>query len=125
MLLVKDFGKTHDFYTEVMGLVPVWGDRGGPYASFAAAAGQEPAFAIFLAENMAAYEGYGLAAGEGGDKIQLVVPCADVDKTYEALKAKGVTFLGAPQTIEDWGMRCVVLRDPEGNLIELNDSGSA
>ncbi|NLW78581.1 MAG: glyoxalase/bleomycin resistance/dioxygenase family protein [Ruminococcaceae bacterium] len=124
-LLVKDFAKCYDFYTEAMGLVPVWGDRNGPYTSFTGAAGAEPNFAIFLVANMALYEGYAPPQNGGGDQVQLVLPCDDVDKAYIELKAKGVEFLGEPQTIEDWGMRCVVLRDPEGNLLELNDSGSA
>ncbi len=42
---------------------------------------------------------------------------ADVRKTYEELKAKGVTFLGEPQT-EDWGT-AVIFQDSEGNRFVL------
>jgi len=31
----KDFGKCYDFYKEILGLVPISGDRNGPYTSFA------------------------------------------------------------------------------------------
>lgn len=123
--LVKDFGAMYDFYTGVMGLAPVWGGREGPYASFAAPGAEAPTFALFQAENMTRYEGYTLPAGGHADTLQLVVPSKDVDADYERLKALGASFLGPPQSIEDWGMRCAVLRDPEGNLIEINDSGSA
>ena len=35
VLVRKDYGACFDFYTEKMGLVAVWGDRNGPYTSFA------------------------------------------------------------------------------------------
>jgi len=46
ILVRGDYGKCFDFYTEKLGLVPVWGDRNGPYTSFAVAEGQPPCFAI-------------------------------------------------------------------------------
>jgi len=47
------------------------------------------------------------------------IPSDNVDEDYKRLKEAGVEFLGEPQTIEDWGMRCVYFRDPEGNLLSL------
>ena len=35
ILVRKDYGACFDFYTEKIGLIPVWGDRNGPYTSFA------------------------------------------------------------------------------------------
>lgn len=35
ILVRKNYGECFDFYTEKIGLVPVWGDRNGPYTSFA------------------------------------------------------------------------------------------
>ena len=43
----------------------------------------------------------------------------NVDETFAALKAKGVTFISEPTDMPDWGMRTLYLRDPEENLIEL------
>jgi catechol 2,3-dioxygenase-like lactoylglutathione lyase family enzyme len=43
----------------------------------------------------------------------------DVDAAYEALKAKGVTFL-RPPTDQAWGLRTAHFADPEGNLWEIN-----
>ena len=43
----------------------------------------------------------------------------NVDETFAALKAKGVTFINEPTDMPDWGMRTLYLRDPEENLIEL------
>ncbi len=56
------------------------------------------------------------------DTVVAVIPSDDLEKDYKRLKEAGVQFLGEPQTIEDWGMRCTYFRDPEGNLFELNDA---
>ena len=45
----------------------------------------------------------------------------DVDGEYERLKAKGVTFLSAPQSIGNHGLRSVYLRDPDGNIVEFQE----
>ena len=47
ILVRKDYGECFDFYTEKLGLVPVWGDRNGPYTSFAVSGDAPPCFAIF------------------------------------------------------------------------------
>ena len=56
------------------------------------------------------------------DTVVAVIPSDDLDKDYQRLKDAGVIFLGEPQLVEDWGMRCTYFRDPEGNLFELNDA---
>lgn len=58
------------------------------------------------------------------DTIVAVIPTLDLDADYSRLKKAGVIFLGEPQYIEAWGMRCTYFRDPEGNLFELNDAGN-
>ena len=129
-VLVKDFQGSFDFYKDKLGLFPIWGDRNGPYTSFATEEGGTPKLALFLAELNTIYQGYA-APGDGArgdavpDRVQLIIPSDDVDRDYEALKAKGVAFIGPPQTIDDWMMRCAWFRDNEGNLIEINDGDSA
>ena len=56
------------------------------------------------------------------DTVVAIVPTTDLDGDYRRLKQAGVEFLGEPQHIEAWGMRCTYFRDPEGNLFELNDA---
>ena len=56
------------------------------------------------------------------DTLVAVIPTLDLDGDYLRLKEAGVTFIGEPQFIEEWGMRCTYFRDPEGNLFELNDA---
>ena len=123
ILVRKDYGECFDFYTEKIGLVPVWGDRSGPYTSFSVKEGEPPCVAIFSGANMSMYKGYEQPDGYmNPDTIVAVIPSNDLDKDYKRLKEVGVPFLGEPQMIEDWGMRCTYFRDPEGNLFELNDA---
>jgi lactoylglutathione lyase len=56
---------------------------------------------------------------EGGPRGLLAASVADVDATYEELKAKGVTFV-RPPTDQPWGLRTAHFTDPEGNLWEIN-----
>jgi lactoylglutathione lyase len=58
---------------------------------------------------------------EGGSRMLLAAGVEDVDAAYEALKAKGVTFL-RPPTDQPWGLRTAHFADPEGNLWEINQS---
>ncbi len=51
------------------------------------------------------------------DTIVAVIPTLDLDADYSRLKKSGRDFLGEPQYIEAWGMRCTYFRDPEGNLL--------
>ena len=122
ILVRKDYGTCFDFYTKKIGLVPTWGDRNGPYTSFAAKEGDPPCFAIFAGANMSMYKGYEQPLGNTQpDTIVAVIPSDHLDEDYQRLKEAGVEFLSKPQFVEDWGMRCTYFRDPEGNLFELMD----
>lgn len=123
VLVRKNYGECFDFYKEKMGLTVVWGDRNGPYTSFAASEDGAPCFAIFAGEAMTMFQGYEQPKGSASpDTVTAVIPTADLDGDYHRLLEAGVTFLGEPQFIEAWGMRCTYFRDPEGNLFELNDA---
>jgi len=122
ILVRKDYGACYDFYTKIIGLVPTWGDRNGPYTSFAIKEGEKSCLAIFAGTNMPMYKGYEQPIGTTQpDTVVLVIPTANVDEDYTRLKEAGVQFLGEPQTINDWGFRMAYFRDPEGNLFELMD----
>lgn len=123
ILVRKNYGECFDFYTDKIGLTAVWGDRNGPYTSFAVDKDAPPCFAIFNGENMSMFKGYNQPVSNSQpDTVVAVIPSDDLEKDYKRLKEAGVQFLGEPQTIEDWGMRCTYFRDPEGNLLELNDA---
>ena len=120
ILTRKDFGACYDFYKEKLQLIPTWGDRNGPWSSFATNEDKDYIFALFEGQAQSAYDGYVQpTTTTQPDTITLGIPCDNVDEGYKRLKEAGVEFLSEPQTIEAWGMRCVFLRDPEGNLLSL------
>jgi len=118
----KDYGACFDFYTEKIGLVPVWGDRNGPYTSFAAKEGEPACFSIFAGANAAAFKGFKHPeATAQPDTLVASIPTDDVARDYQRLKEKGVEFLGEPQFMKEWGgFYITYFRDPEGNLFALN-----
>jgi len=125
VLVQKDYGVCYDFYKEKLGLIPTWGDRNGPYTSFAVAEGEPNCFSIFLGSDMAHVNGYAQPTRNNHtDTISITIPSEDVQADYEMLKAKGVEFLSEPQYFENWGgFTSVYFRDPEGNLFDLTNGG--
>lgn len=123
ILVRKNYGECFDFYKDKLGLVPVWGDRNGPYTSFAISSETTPCFAIFEGDAMPLFKGYEQPSSKvQPDTICAIIPTENLDEDYARLKDAGVVFLGEPQFIEEWGMRCTYFRDPQGNLFELNDA---
>jgi catechol 2,3-dioxygenase-like lactoylglutathione lyase family enzyme len=53
----------------------------------------------------------------GLDHVSFTVD--DVDATYRELRERGVEFKGEPATLEEWGIRTVAFRDPDGNSLFL------
>ena len=119
-LLVKDYKKCFKFYTEQLGLEPIWGDENGCYAAFKVADGIE-GLAIFVSDLMAPAVGKLEKTLPFGyrEKMMVSFEVENVDDTYQAFLAKGVNFINQPIDMPDWGMRVVHLRDPEENLIEF------
>ena len=118
-LLVKDYKKCFDFYTEKLGLEAVCNFE-GCYASFKVAEGIE-GFAMFVSDFMASVVGNAEKSQPTNcrEKMMISFEVENVDETYKALSAKGVRFINQPVDMPDWGMRVVHLRDPEENLIEI------
>ena len=119
-LLVKDYKKCFQFYTEQLGLEPLWGDENGCYASFKVADGIE-GLAIFVSDYMAPAVGNVEKTQPIGyrEKSMISFEVENVDDTYQTFLEKGIQFINEPIDMPDWGMRVVHLRDPEENLIEF------
>ena len=49
----------------------------------------------------------------------IVLESADLDGTFEKLKAKGAE-VAQPPTDQPWGMRDAAFRDPAGNMVRIN-----
>jgi catechol 2,3-dioxygenase-like lactoylglutathione lyase family enzyme len=119
-LLVSDFDTMFRFYRDVMGFDVTWGEEGSGYADFKAGDGTQ--LAINQRSVMAAVvrsESLPLAA-EPIDRFALIFGVQHVDGAVEHLSGRGATFVTEPADRPEWGIRTAHLRDPEGNLIELN-----
>ena len=119
-LLVNDFDACYRFYRDVMGFQVQWGAEGSDYASFRGRG--EAMVALFSRQAMAEILGGGALPSEiqCQDRAMLIFEATDLDATVEALKARGADFVADLQDRPDWGIRTAHLRDPDGNLIELN-----
>lgn len=118
-LLVKDYKKCFEFYTEKLGLELLW-DIENCYGAFKVAEGIE-GLAIFTSDYMAPVVGNADKQQPVGlrEKSMISFEVENVDEAYRSLKAKGIEFINEPTDMPGWGMRVVHLRDPEENLIEL------
>ena len=118
-LLVEDYKACFKFYSETMGLKVSWGNEKTGYAELDTG---DARLAIFTRDEMAKVVGTtGLPAGSVcKDRHVVILRVPDVDAAFEDLSRKDVAFVREPQDHPDWGIRTAHLRDPDGNLIELN-----
>jgi len=119
-LLVKDYKKCFEFYTEKLGFEPRWNIEG--YDSFKVAEDfKGEGLAICSSDFVAQFIGNADKDLPTGcrEKLMISFETEDVDATYEALLKKGVKFINQPTDWTGAGMRVVHLHDPEENLIEL------
>ena len=120
-LLVSNFSDCYDFYRDVMEFKVLWTDGNGVYADFDA---NGHILALFGKDDMAQAIGAEPAKPkpEQQDDVCLIFAVDDVDDAYNTLAQKDVKILNKPHDRRDWGIRCFHLRDPAGNLIEINKS---
>lgn len=122
-LMTQRFDETFDFYNKRLGLSVAWGKKGDVYASFRTENSVE--LAIFQADLMESHIGHVTEERDKihdkiHDKIMLSFTVDDIDRCYQELLKKGITCINEPRDMPAWGIRCLHLRDPEGNLIEVN-----
>ena len=58
------------------------------------------------------------------DRIALSFQVANVEEACQRLQEQGVEIVSPAWNVVDWGMKLAFIRDPEGNLIELFETGS-
>jgi lactoylglutathione lyase len=118
-LLVKDYPLCFQFYRDVLGFKAVWGDENSGYADFET---ESAIIALFGREEMAGAVDksdlpFDVAAQ---DRASLIFEAHNVDEVTKELKTKGVVFETGPTDRPEWGIRTAHFRDPDGNLIEIN-----
>ncbi|MER6674678.1 VOC family protein [Streptomyces sp. NPDC000983] len=113
-LLVGDFAACHRFYAEVLGLRPQSGSPEGPYEKFGAAG-------IALQDRAAMAEVLGeLGETATGHRSLVVLRVDDLDAYCELITGRGARIFHGPVPLTD-RMRVAHLKDPEGNLVELQE----
>ncbi|MBK8987612.1 MAG: VOC family protein [Chloroflexi bacterium] len=120
-LLVSNFKACFLFYRDVLGWQVGFGTENDTYADF-----------ILGTVNISLFDKHEMSEVTGTtnlpaqtnaqDKVCLVFAVEDVDATCEQLKASGVQLSTEPTDRPDWGIRTAHFRDPDGNLIEINQS---
>ncbi|MCP2342369.1 VOC family protein [Actinomadura rupiterrae] len=123
-LLVDDFDACARFYTaalrELLGVEPVKVIPEARYANWDL--NGEAVLSLFGRAAIAAVAGTsGQPATSGQDRSMLVFKVDDVDAATAALEALGAPVVAAPADRPEWGpgLRSAHLRDPDGNLLEL------
>lgn len=118
-LLVSNFEACFLFYRDMMGLPVRRGTEEDTYAEFELG---ETSLSLFDRNMMA--EAIGAAdrpdPGKAKDRFCLVFQVEDVNATCEKLRGLGVTMTAEPTDRPDWNIRTAHFRDPDGNLIEVN-----
>ena len=118
-LLVAEFDVCFRFYRDVLELPVKLGSEQGPYAEFSTGA---VCLALFSNQEMS--EAIGTQdlpeTVVGKDRVCLVFAVSDVDATARRLEEKGVALAARPTDRPNWDVRTAHFRDPEGNLIEIN-----
>jgi catechol 2,3-dioxygenase-like lactoylglutathione lyase family enzyme len=118
-LLVSDFKACFRFYQDVMGFKATFGDENDVYADFATGGST---LALFGRSNMGEAVGT-LHLPESAiaqDRMCLIFAVKSVDETCQHLKSLGVSLVSEPMDRPGWGIRTAHFRDPDGNLIEIN-----
>jgi catechol 2,3-dioxygenase-like lactoylglutathione lyase family enzyme len=118
-LLVSNFKECFLFYRDVMGFKPVFGNEDDVYADFDTGSTQIVLFDQYFMSKAIGNE-HLPASTSAQDKCCLVFAVENVDQTCLLLREQGVQFLTLPEDRQEWGIRTAHFRDPDGNLIEIN-----
>ena len=116
-LLVDDVARAVAFYRDVLGLEVTLETEGGIYYELDAG---DVILALFRRDLMRQMLGMGLPPATQSDPAALTFAVADVDATARLLEGRGAEIVAGPKDYEVAFLRVAHLRDPDGNLLEIN-----
>ncbi|MFG2357616.1 VOC family protein [Streptomyces sp. NPDC048521] len=117
-LLVTDFAACYRFYCDVLGLNPQSGMAEGPYEKFSPHAGSAGIALQDRAMMAEVLDEVGETAT--GHRSLVVLRVDGLDAYCAEITSRGATLLHGPAPLTD-RMRVAHLKDPEGNLVELQE----
>lgn len=116
-LLTADMEPMIRFYRDVFGLEVTLDAGDGVYCEMRAGGA---ILALFRRELMGQMIGSELAAPARADAAVLTFEVEDVDETARTLRERGAELVTEPSDYEVAFLRVAHLRDPDGNLVEIN-----
>lgn len=116
-LLVEDVERALAFYRDALGLEVTLEAGDGVYCELA---GGDVILALYRRDLMAQMMGTELPPPAQSDAVALTFAVHDVDQAVERLRARGVEPVTEPMDYDVAFLRLAHLRDPDGNLIEVN-----
>jgi len=122
----NDFGECFDFYTEKLGLVPIDGDRNGPFANFSNSRDGEPFFSIHKAKDNSEKEEKSVDSSntESTATLAAVFHTNNFENVYNNWLEAGVQFAGKEvMSGEGYSFNIAYFSDTEGNMLSLEDGG--
>ena len=121
-LYVEDWKNCREFYSNVLGLKEVFVSEIDSYVELS-----DGRVKISLMDRRQLIEHFGtninLTFDTQNDSVALSFSVEDVDEAAKYLKSKGAELVSPSWNFADWGIKAILVRDPEGNLIELTEMG--
>ena len=117
-LYVNDYDSCLSFYRDILGLEVAMISGVDRYAELARG---ETKLTIMCRGKIKEYFGSSTAVnfGKQDDAIAVSFSVDNVDEACKYLESKEVEIVSAPWNFADWGVKLALVRDPEGNLVEL------
>lgn len=121
-LYVEDWQTCREFYEDILGLKEAFKSDIDHYVELT-----DGSVKISLLNRPELRRRFGrqsdLAFSQRHDSIALSFQVEDVEAAQAYLKSKGVEIVSPTWNFADWGIKAVLVRDPDGNLIELTQLG--
>jgi catechol 2,3-dioxygenase-like lactoylglutathione lyase family enzyme len=117
-LYVDDYETCLQFYRDILGLEVAFVSGVDRYAELTKGATK---LTIMCRGKVKEYFGTQTPVyfGVQNDAIAISFGVKDVDEACNYLADKGVVIISSPWNFTDWGVKLALVRDPEGNLVEL------
>ena len=121
-LIVKDYQACRKFYQDILGLKTTFTSEIDSYVELT---NGNVKLTLLDREQMISHFGHEaeITFGHKSDGIALSFRVEDVNEACSYLQEKGVELASKPWNLADWGIKAALVRDPDGNLIELTQMG--